>query len=83
MNLFHVEIQEIATRSTTRAAFVFLAKFLDFPTRISDCDSHSPAFLDLFLSSDASICSTMDFPSLGNCDHLVVSVSVDLSSNSK
>ena len=25
-------------------------------TRIPDFDSHSPAFLDVFLSSDASIC---------------------------
>ena len=30
-----------------------------------------------FLSSDASICSTMAFPPLGNSDHVVVSVSVD------
>ena len=52
-----------------------------FPTRIPDCDSHSPALLDLFLSSDASICSTMAFPTLGNSDH-VVSVSIDFSSNS-
>ena len=27
----------------------------DFPTRIPDCDSHRPALLDLFLSSDATI----------------------------
>ena len=50
---------------------------VDFPTRIPDCDSHSPALLDLFISSDASICSTMDFPPLGNSDHVVVSVSID------
>ena len=30
-------------------------------TWISDCDSHSSALLHLFLSSDASICSTMVF----------------------
>ena len=41
-----------------------LTLMVKFPTRIPDCDSHSPAFLDLFLSSDASICSTMDFPPL-------------------
>ena len=29
------------------------------PTQIPDCDSHSPALLDFFLSVDASICSTM------------------------
>ena len=44
-------------------------------------DSHSPALLDLFLSSDASICSTMAFPPLGNSDHVVVSVSIDFPSN--
>ena len=31
--------------------------------------------MDLFLSSDASICSAMNFPPLGNSDHAVVSVS--------
>ena len=56
---------------------------VNFPTRIPDCDSHSPALLDLFLSSDASICSTMVLPPLGNSDHLVVSVSIDFPSNSQ
>ena len=46
-------------------------------------DSHSPALLDLFLSSDASICSTMAFYPLGNSDHVVVSVSIDFPSNSQ
>ena len=50
---------------------------VNFPTRIPDCDSHSTALLDFFLSSDASICSTMAFPPLGNSDHVVVSVSID------
>ena len=54
-----------------------------FPTRIPDCDSHSPALLDLFISSDASIFSTMAFPSLGNSDHVVVSVSINFPSNSE
>ena len=36
-----------------------------------------PALLDLFIFSDTSICSTtMAFPSLGNSDHVVVSVSI-------
>ena len=56
---------------------------VDFPTRIPDCDSHSPALLDFFLSSDASICSTMAFPPLGNSDHVVVSVSIDFPTNSQ
>ena len=60
-----------------------LTQIVNFPTRIPDCDSHSPALLDLFLSSDASICSTMAFPPLGNSDHVVVSVSIDFPINSK
>ena len=47
------------------------------------CDPHSPALLDLFISSDTSICSTMIFPPLGNFDPVVVSVSIDLLSNSQ
>ena len=54
---------------------------VNFPTQIPDYDSHSPALLDLFLSSDASICSTMAFPPLGNSDHVVASVSIDFRSN--
>ena len=56
---------------------------VNFPTRIPDCDSHSPALLDVFLSADASICSTMAFPPLGNSDHVVVSFSVDFPSYSQ
>ena len=56
---------------------------VNFPTRIPDFDSHSPALLDFFLSSDASICSTMAFTPLGNSDHVVVSVSIDFPSNSQ
>ena len=58
-----------------------LTQMVNFPTRIPDCDSHSPALLDLFFSSDANICSTMAFPPLGNSDHVVVSVSIDFPSN--
>ena len=60
-----------------------LTQMVNFPTRIPDCDSHNPAYLDLFLTSDASICSTMAFPPLGNCDHGVVSVSIDFPTNSQ
>ena len=56
---------------------------VSFPTRIPDCDSHSAALFDLFISSDASICSAMAFPPLGNSDHIVVSVSIDFPSNSQ
>ena len=52
-----------------------LTQVVNFPTQIPDCDSNSPVVLDIFLSSDASICSTMAFPPLENSDH--VSVSID------
>ena len=39
--------------------------------------------MDLFLPSNASICSTMAFPPLRNSDHVVVSVSIDFPSNSQ
>ena len=38
-----------------------LTQMLNFTNCISDCDSHSPALLDLFISSYSSICSTMAF----------------------
>ena len=47
------------------------------------CDSHSSACLDLFIFSDTSICSTMDFPPLGKSDHVIVSVFINFPSNSK
>ena len=53
---------------------------VNFPTWIPDHDAHSPALLDLFLSCDASICSTMVYPPLGNSDCVVVSVSIDFPS---
>ena len=37
----------------------------------------------IYLSSDASICSTMAFPQLGNSDHIVLSVSIDFPSDSQ
>ena len=55
---------------------------VNFPTRIPDGDSRGPSLLDLFISSDASNCSTMPFPPFGNSDH-VVSISIDFQSNSK
>ena len=54
-----------------------LTEIVNFPTRIPGCDSHSPVLLDLFISSDASICSTMAFRPFGNSDHSVISVSID------
>ena len=60
-----------------------LTQMVNFPTRIPDWDSKSPALLDLFISSDASISSTIAFPLLGNSYHVVVSVSIDFPINSK
>ena len=56
---------------------------VNFPTQVPDYDSYNPALLDLFLSSDASICSTIAFPPLVNSGHVAVSVSIDFPSNSK
>ena len=60
-----------------------LTQEVNFPTWIPDCDSHSPALLDLFISSDAIICSIMAFHLLGNYNHIVVSVFIDFPSNSQ
>ena len=59
-----------------------LIQMVNFLTRIPDCDFHSPALLDLFISSGTGICSTMAFPPLGN-SNVVVSVSIDFPSNSE
>ena len=56
---------------------------VNFPMRIPDSDSHSSALLDLFLSSDTSICSTIAFPPLGNFDQTVTSVSNEFPSSSQ
>ena len=56
---------------------------VNVPTKIRDCDSNNPTLLDLFLSSDPSICSTEAFPPSGNYNQIVVSISLDFPSNSK
>ena len=60
-----------------------VTQMVNFPTRIPDFDSHSPALLDVFIFSDASICSTMASPPLGNPDHVIALVSFDFPSNSQ
>ena len=50
---------------------------------LPNCGSHNAVLLDIFLFSDASICSTVAFPTLRNFDHIAVSVSIDFPSNSK
>ena len=54
-----------------------LTQIVDFPTRIPDCDTHNPALLDLFLTSNPDVCSADAFAPLGNSDNVVVSVSID------
>ena len=56
---------------------------VNFPIQIPDCDSLSLALLDLFISSDSSICSKMALLPLGNSDHVFVSVSINFPSNSQ
>ena len=58
-----------------------LTQIVNFPTQIPDGDSHGNALLDLFISVDPSICSTMAFPPLGNSDHVSVSVFIAFPSN--
>ena len=60
-----------------------LTQLVNFPTWIPDCISHSTAILDLCLSSDTSICSTVTFPPFGNSDQVVFLVSIDFPSNLK
>ena len=60
-----------------------LTHMIAFPSPIPDCDSQSPHLLDLFLSSDAKICSAMLFLPLGNFNHVVVSVYNDFPLNSQ
>ena len=59
-----------------------LSQMFNFHTRIPDCDCHNPILLDLFLSSNTSVCSTVVFPPLVSSDHVVL-VSIDFPSNSK
>ena len=56
---------------------------VNFSTRTLDYESHSCPLLGLFLSFNASIFSTMAFPTLRNSDHVVVSVFIDFRTNSK
>ena len=65
------------------AIISLISQMVNFPAQIPDSDCHSPALLDLFISSDTSICSTMAFPPSGNSDHAAVSVSIDFPTNSK
>ena len=65
------------------SVIIFLSQMVNFPNHIPDCDSSSPALLNFFLYSVASICSTITSPPMGKSDHVVVSVSIDFWSNSQ
>ena len=56
---------------------VTLLRLVNFTIRVPDCDSHSRALLDLFISFSASIYSTVAFPPFRNSNRVVVSVSID------
>ena len=56
---------------------------VNFHTRNPDCDPHSLILLDLFLSSNTSVCFIVPFPPLENSDQVVVSVSTEFPSNLK
>ena len=50
---------------------------------IPDSDTHRPALLDLFLTSDPGLCSVEAFLSFSNSDHVVVYVSINFAVSSK
>ena len=58
-----------------------LFQILIFFNQIADCGVQSPDISDLFLCHNTIVCSTVSFPLLCNCDHLV-SVSIEFPSNS-
>ena len=77
-----VELIDLVNSVIIFLSQMILLRWLTFLLgKYPDCDSHSPALLDLFISSDANICSTMAFCPLGNPDHVVASVSIGFSSN--
>ena len=74
---FNIHHKDLLTYSGGTYRLNDLIQMVNFPTQIPDCDYHSPVHLDFFLSPDASICSTMAFPPLGNSDHVFASLSID------
>ena len=55
-----------------------LHQTVDFVTRIPDRDDHSPSLLDLFLTSNPTICQTSSSSALGKSDHVVVNIQISL-----
>ena len=60
-----------------------LTQMVNFPTQIPECNSHSLALLDLFIFSDASICSIKVFLPFRNSGHVLFSVSIHFPSYSQ
>ena len=78
-----VELIDLVNSVTFFLSQVTLLRWLTFLFRFQTVILIVLPFLDLFISSDASICSKMTAPLLGNFDHVVVSVSIDFPSNSQ
>ena len=61
-----------ADRADRTLIFLSQIDLLRWLTFLLGSLSHSPAILDLFVSSDSSICSIMAFPALRHFDYVVV-----------
>ena len=55
-----------------------LHQAVDFVTRIPDRADHSPSLIDLFLTSNPTICQTSSSSALGKSDHVVVNIQINL-----
>ena len=55
-----------------------LHQTVDFVTRIPDRADHSPSLIDLFLTSNPTICQTSSSSALGKSDHVVVNIQINL-----
>ena len=78
-----VELIDLMNSVTIFLSQITLLRWLTFLLGFQTVILMVLLFLDLFLSSDANICSTMTFPPLGNSDHVLVSVSIGFPSNSQ
>ena len=71
---FMIFMIKIKSSSKFMISFCYFLKSAKKSKVVGIYESYSLVLLDLFISSDASIWSTMAFPPLGNSDHVVVSV---------
>ena len=76
-----VELIHLANSVIIFLSQTTLLRWLTFLLLTSTLDS--PALLDLLISSDVGICSTIVLPLLRNSDHVLVSISSDFPPNSK